>query len=66
MVGLPGVAHADDESESVADPVDLEAVQEEWAEAVESLKGYSVNQREVAVEKAGEALDRSPARANRG
>jgi hypothetical protein len=57
IMGSAGVAYADDEGEGVADSVELETVQEEWAEAVESLKGYSVNQREVAVEKAGEVLE---------
>jgi hypothetical protein len=57
IMGSAGVAYADDEGEGVADSVELETVQEEWAEAVEALKGYSVNQREVAVEKAGEVLE---------
>jgi hypothetical protein len=57
IMGSAGVAYADDEGEGVANSVELETVQEEWAEAVESLKGYSVNQREVAVEKAGEVLE---------
>jgi hypothetical protein len=35
---------------------DLDDVQEEWAEAVGSIKDYSVGQRDAAVEKAGDTL----------
>ena len=38
------------------DPADMQNVQKEWSEAIASLKGYSVAQRDVAVEKAGETL----------
>ena len=38
------------------DSADMQNVQKEWSEAIASLKGYSVAQRDVAVEKAGETL----------
>jgi hypothetical protein len=40
-----------------ADPAQQEDVKDEWSEAMESIKGYSVNQRAVAVKKAGVALE---------
>jgi hypothetical protein len=48
---------AEEPGKSNADSEHLENVQEEWSETVESIKGYSVNQREVAVKKAGIALE---------
>jgi hypothetical protein len=49
---------ADEPDKSSADPAHLENLQEEWSEAIESIKGYSVSQREVAVKKAGIALEK--------
>jgi hypothetical protein len=49
---------AEEQGESGADPAQLEDVQEEWSEAIDSIKGYSVNQREAAVEKAGIELEK--------
>jgi hypothetical protein len=49
---------AEEQGESGADPAQLENVQEEWSEAIDSIKGYSVNQREAAVEKAGIELEK--------
>ena len=52
-----GPLMADEQDNVGADPENPENVQEEWAEAIESIKGYSVNQRDVAVKKAGIALE---------
>jgi len=52
-----GLVHAENQEEAAVDATQLDSVQQEWSEAVESLQGYSVSQREAAVEKAGAALD---------
>jgi hypothetical protein len=43
-------------AEPAAKDVDQQDVQADWSAAVESLKSYSVGQRDAAVEKAGETL----------
>lgn len=48
---------AAEQQENAAEATQLEDVRAEWSEAIESLKGYSVNQREAAVKMAGAALD---------
>jgi hypothetical protein len=47
---------AEEQGSNSADPAQVENVDEEWSEVVESIKGYSVSQREVAVKNAGIAL----------
>jgi hypothetical protein len=47
---------AEEQGDDSADPVHLENTEEEWSEVVDSIKGYSVSQREVAVKNAGIAL----------
>ena len=56
IAAAAGQARADDQDESAADSVKLEDVQEELSAAIASLKGYSINQREAAVDKAGATL----------
>ena len=43
-------------ADTTSDEPDLQNVQEEWSEAISALTGYTVAQRDVAVEKAGETL----------
>ena len=57
ITATAGQARADDQGKGAADSVKLEDVQEELSAAIASLKGYSISQREVAVEKAGATLD---------
>lgn len=50
-------ARAADQDESTADASSLDDVQEQWSEAIDSLKGYTINQRDAAAEEAGAALE---------
>ena len=44
-------------AENPAQAIDLEQLQQDWAEAIDSLVDYSADQRDAAVAKAGEALE---------
>lgn len=52
-----GQVRAADQDKNSADEASLEDVQEDWSEAIESLKGYTVSQRDAAAEEAAEALE---------
>lgn len=52
-----GQARAADQDENTADSSSLDDVQEHWSEAIESLKGYTISQRDAATEEAGAALE---------
>lgn len=46
-----------DDKQPAADATDAGEVKKEWSEAVESLKAYSINQRDEALAKAEETMD---------